>query len=190
MSQFKCEICGDGFEQKSRLERHMETAHPARAPSAADLEKALSGIQYPSTKEELAAHASRRQEPLDDELQKLVESLPSRTYRDAAEVAIALGEVKKRQGIRSAEEVAESEAPSKRGGRAAATSATSAAAVAKALAGVDFPKKKGDLKEYAQRRVLESGLDDPKAIVDMIGTLPDREYRSMSDVEKSLFAEA
>ena len=75
-------------------------------------------------------------------------------------------------------------------GRAAATSATSAAAVAKALAGVNFPKKKDDLKEYAQRRVLESGLDDPKAIVDMIGTLPDREYRSMSDVEKSLFAEA
>jgi hypothetical protein len=189
MAQFKCEICGDGFEQKSRLERHMETAHPERAPSAADLEKALAGIRYPSTKEELAAYASR-EGPLDNELQKLVESLPSRTYRDAAEVAVALGEVKKKQGIRSAREVAESEAPSAKGGRAAAASATSAAAVAKAPAGVDFPKKKDELKEYAQRHVLESGIDDPRAIVDMIGTLPDREYHSMSDVEKSLFAEA
>ncbi|MEP0824189.1 MAG: C2H2-type zinc finger protein, partial [Nitrososphaera sp.] len=47
MLQFTCEICGDGFEQKSRFDRHMETSHPERAPSAADLERALSGIQYP-----------------------------------------------------------------------------------------------------------------------------------------------
>jgi hypothetical protein len=31
----------------------MATSHPKRAPSAADIEKALSGIQYPRTKEEL-----------------------------------------------------------------------------------------------------------------------------------------
>jgi hypothetical protein len=104
MAQFKCEICGDGFEQKSRFERHLATAHPDRAPSAADLEKALSGVQYPKTKEELlTAYAS--QQVSDDELRKLVESLPSRTYRDAAEVAIALGEVKEKQGIRSASEL-------------------------------------------------------------------------------------
>ncbi|AIF82227.1 Protein of unknown function (DUF2795) [Candidatus Nitrososphaera evergladensis SR1] len=188
MAQFKCEICGDGFEQKSRFERHLATAHPDRAPSAADLEKALSGVQYPKTKEELlTAYAS--QQVSDDELRKLVESLPSRTYRDAAEVAIALGEVKKKQGIRSASEVAESEAPSARGGRTAASTATSAAAVAKALSGVDFPKRKDELKEYAQRHILESGLDNPKDIVDMIGMLPDKEYHDMSDVEKSLFAQ-
>jgi hypothetical protein len=53
MTQFTCTICGDGFEQKSRLERHMATSHPPQAPSAADVERALSGIQYPKTKEGL-----------------------------------------------------------------------------------------------------------------------------------------
>ncbi len=52
-SQFTCSVCGDGFEQKSALERHMATSHPPRAPSAADIEKVLSGIQYPKTKEDL-----------------------------------------------------------------------------------------------------------------------------------------
>ena len=41
MAQFTCSICGDGFEQKSRLQRHIETSHPPQAPSAADVEKVL-----------------------------------------------------------------------------------------------------------------------------------------------------
>ena len=110
MSQFTCEICGDGFEQKSRFERHMATSHPERAPSAADIEKVLAGIRYPKTREELVDHAS--QNVSDKDLMSLVKSLPSRTYRDSAEVAIALGEVKRGQGVRSAEETAKTEAPS------------------------------------------------------------------------------
>ena len=48
--QFECSICGHGFEQKSRLERHMATSHPPQAPSAADVENVLSGIEYPKLK--------------------------------------------------------------------------------------------------------------------------------------------
>ena len=100
MAQFTCRVCGDNFDQKSRFERHMATSHPESAPSAADIEKTLSGIQYPKSREELVDYASGRVSD-DEELINLIRSLPSRRYRDAAEVAIALGEVKQRQGVRS-----------------------------------------------------------------------------------------
>jgi hypothetical protein len=60
-AQFTCEVCGDGFEQKSKFERHMATSHPERAPSAADIEKALQGIQYPKTKEQIVEHVTQQQ---------------------------------------------------------------------------------------------------------------------------------
>lgn len=97
MAQFSCNICGEGFDQKSHFERHMATSHPKRAPSAADIEKALSGIQYPRTKEELINYAS--QQLSDKDITDMINSLPSRIYRDSAEVAIALGEVKQKQAI-------------------------------------------------------------------------------------------
>ena len=50
MAQFICSVCGDGFEQKSRLRRHMDTAHPPQAPSAAVVEKVLADIDYPKNK--------------------------------------------------------------------------------------------------------------------------------------------
>jgi hypothetical protein len=174
MAQFTCEICGDGFEQKSRFERHMATSHPKRAPSAADIEKALSGIQYPRTKKEIFSYASGR--VADEELMNIIKSLPTREYRDSADVAIALGEVKRKQGIRNAEEVANTEAPGAKGGRAAATTSVSAAAVAKVLSGIGFPMNKSELKDYAQKHMTDmKELTDPQRIISVIDSLPDRE---------------
>jgi hypothetical protein len=161
----------------------MATSHPERAPSAADVEKALGGIDYPKVKRELVSHASQKVSNKD--LLSLLQSLPDRIYRDSAEVAIALGEVKRAQGIRASEEIAAEEPPSVKGGRAAATS-VSAATVAKVLSGVDFPKNKGELRDYAQKHMTEVKIADPQGIIGVIDKLPDREYENMADVEKSV----
>src|SRR5919198_663540 len=131
--QFECSICGQGFEQKSRLERHMASSHPPQAPSAADVENILSGIEYPKTKEDLVQYASQKESVVGQALFDLIKSLPSRVYRDSADVAVALGELKSGKRMRSAEEVKATDQPSKKGGRTAATYSVSAAAVAKAL---------------------------------------------------------
>jgi hypothetical protein len=191
-SQFSCAVCGQGFEQKSRLERHMETSHPPRAPSAADVEKALAGIDYPKSKQELVQYASLKSSTIGDDLIKLIQSLPERNYRDSAEVAIALGEIKSGKEIRPAEEIESKESPSKRGGKVAAQ-VFSAATIAKVLSGIDFPKSKDGIKKYAQRNLtgvmtkkqqrLEKGKPI-EAILDLLDKIPERQYTDMADVER------
>jgi hypothetical protein len=184
--QFECSICGQGFEQKSRLERHMASSHPPQAPSAADVENVLSGIHYPKSKEDLVQYASQKISTVGQDLFNLIKSLPSRTFRDSADVAVALGELKSGKRMRSAEKVKATEQPSKKGGRTAATYSVSAAAVAKALYGIDFPKDKDSLKDYAKRNISKVETGDPNAILDVINRIPDRQYNDMADVEKSV----
>ena len=185
-SQFNCIVCGQGFEQKSRLQRHMDTSHPPRAPSAADLEKVFSGIKYPKTKEGLVDYASQKLSVIGNDLFHLIESLPARTYRDSAEVAIALGELKSGKGFRSREMVEQAEQPSTKGGRSAANQSISAASIAKVLSGVDFPKTKESLKQYATKNISEIEIQFPNELLDVIDQLPNRKYHNMADVEKSV----
>jgi hypothetical protein len=162
----------------------MATSHPEKAPSAANIEKALSGIQYPKTREELVNYAAGRVS--DEELMNLIKSLPTRQYRDSVEVAIAIGEVKQRQGVRSSEEVARTEAPSTKGGRTAAAMSVSAATIARVLSGAHFPKSKVELRDYAQKSMTEVEVADPQGVIGVIERLPDREYQNMADLERSV----
>jgi hypothetical protein len=164
----------------------MATSHPPQAPSAADVEKVLSGIQYPKSKQDLVQYASQKLPTVGQDLFDLIKALPSRTYRDSADVAVALGELKSGREIRSEKEVAAAEQPSKKGGRTAATSSISGASIAKVLSGIDFPKKKSSLKEYAKKNVSNVEVEDPNAILNVIDRLPEREYDNMADVEKSI----
>jgi hypothetical protein len=185
--QFTCSVCGDGFEQKSALERHMATSHPPRAPSAADIEKVLSGIQYPKSNEDLVQYASQKLSTIGKDLFDLIKSLPPRTYRDSADVAIALGELKSGKKVRTAAEVQASEQPSKKGGRAAVISSSiSAATIAKVLSGIDFPKSKDGLKEYAKENISKAEVQDIEELLKVFDELPSKEYTNMADVEREV----
>lgn len=66
-----------------------------------------------------------------------------------------------------------------RGGQAATNSA-SAAGIAKALKGVDFPCRKADLIKQAKANHAAN------EVADVLGDLPSREYKTMSDIQKAL----
>jgi hypothetical protein len=187
-SQFTCTICGDGYNQKSRLDRHMATSHPPSAPSAADVEKVLAGIRYPKTKRDLVLYASQHISKASKSLIELIKSLPERSYRDSAEVAIALGELKSAKRVRSAKEVAISEKPSNKGGRAAVTSPLiSAAGIANVLAGIKFPRTKDDLVEYAGYHLDNRvEVEYTNEVLSFLNKLPTKEYSNMAEVEHEI----
>src|ERR671914_1072052 len=70
------------------------------------------------------------------------------------------------------------------GGKAAATKSTSAAAIAKMLSGIQFPKNKNELIERVKGN--KDKVDNAESIIDTVKELPTKTYRSMTDVEKAL----
>jgi len=182
LAQFSCPFCSKGFEQQSKLRRHIETAHPPSAPTAADLEKLLKGIKYPKSKQELENIAVQRISRGSPELVMLVGSLPDRMYRDSAEIAIAFGELKSGKRPRSATQVAKVEPPSKKGGRSALKSPyISAARIASVLKGIDFPKSKKGIINYSRKRNHSS-----EGVISVLRKISDKSYTNMADLEKEI----
>jgi hypothetical protein len=70
------------------------------------------------------------------------------------------------------------------GGRAAATKSTSAAAIARMLSGIEFPKNKNELVECAKGN--RDKVDNAESAIDTVKELPTRTYRSMTDVQEAL----
>lgn len=80
------------------------------------------------------------------------------------------------------------EAPGRKGGKAggrkAVKSAPSAAALSKILAGVDFPKEKEELIQYAERNA--SNVKALEKILQTMQKLPDKKYQSMAEIQEGL----
>jgi hypothetical protein len=70
------------------------------------------------------------------------------------------------------------------GGKIASSSTASAAALAKILSGIKFPKNKEQLIEYAKRN--RGKISEPGNLIETINELSDTRYENMSDVEKAL----
>lgn len=182
-AQFVCPFCSKGFNQRSRLQRHEETAHPPNAPSAADLQKALKGIRYPKTKEEIIQIVRQKTSILSPEVLNLISSLPKRSYHDSAEVAKALGEIKSGKRPRSALSIAKSEHPSKKGGRSALKSRKiSASGIAVALKGINFPNSKRGI----MRHVRKQQHSMKEEIISILLRISDIEYLNLVQVEKEV----
>ena len=62
------------------------------AVSVIEVEKALAGMHYPASKEELLRHA--KDKGVSKEIISMLEEFPERMYKNAADVAKAYGEVR------------------------------------------------------------------------------------------------
>lgn len=171
MAHFRCEICGEEFEQKSRYEQHLQTSHPRQAVSAADIEKALQGVDFPKTRDKLIAAVAKDAQ----QVREILGRLPDRKYRDAAEVARAFGELR-------THEKAPHNQPSKTGGQRAmqtSSSEPSAAHFASLFTGIDFPVDGDELKRYARPNASEP----ERQLLEKFGG---HIYHSMADVTREL----
>jgi hypothetical protein len=70
------------------------------------------------------------------------------------------------------------------GGKIAASSSASAASVAKVLSGIEFPKNKSQLIDYAEQN--KHRISEPDAVIEILKELQETRFESMADVEKAL----
>ena len=122
---------------------------------------------------------------MNEDLLDLIQNLPERIYRDSAEVAIALGEIKSGKKVRSAEEVENTEPPGKKGGIRAVMS-VSASTLAKSLSGIDLPQSKENINKYISRNIANMNKESQSKILKIFESLPKKDYKDMTEIEKEL----
>jgi Protein of unknown function (DUF2795) len=55
--------------------------------------------------------------------------------------------------------------------------------IAKVLSGIDFPKSKDEIKEYAKYNISKARIADTEAVLGLLDELSSKEYSNMADVE-------
>ena len=69
----------------------------------------------------------------------------------------------------------------KEGGKVAATKSSSAAAIAKILAGINLPINKSDLLKFAHKNKTQ--VKESDIILDILDELPEKTYHKITDIE-------
>lgn len=158
------------------------------------LQKHLSGVDYPASKEALARQAE--QNGADDEVRAILGRLPDGEYRTPADVSKAVGDLNDEDG----EENGGGGDQGRSGGRPGSASASARQddreddedaggnggakinpiQLQKHLGGVDYPASREDLVHQAEA----NGADDEVRAV--LGRLPDGEYQTPADVNKAV----
>jgi len=168
--RYICETDGRVFETRSAYRRHLQTSHPESAVSAADLEHAVVGVDYPADRRSLKQQA--KQNEADEKTLDVIDTLPDREFRDAADLATAFQASVTGEGRRP------QQAPSTK-----ALQSTSAAALAKLLEGIDLPARAPEIRKHAEK----NGAD--RSMLAWIESMPDRNYKDLAEVEVG-FSEA
>jgi len=68
------------------------------------------------------------------------------------------------------------------GGQVAATKAASAAAIAKILSGIDFPKNKEEVVAFAKKN--KEKVENVQEVLGTINEIPNRKYHTMTEIER------
>jgi hypothetical protein len=68
----------------------------------------------------------------------------------------------------------------------ATPSLISASTISEVLSGIDFPKSKDGLKEYAGYQLRKTDVEYAQAVLDLIDQIPDKEYSNMEDIEEEV----
>ncbi|MFP4444572.1 MAG: DUF2795 domain-containing protein, partial [Spirochaetia bacterium] len=167
--EYICPACGKSFDSRSVFTRHLQTSHPEKAVSAADIEKAIAGIDFPQTRGGVLNYAGEK--GVEDRVLEAIENLPDKTYHDAAEFAASYQEAVTGKPKRMRKP------PSRK-----AVESGSAAGLAKALEGLAMPADKKAILNHAKNKNAQ------ESVLEKVKKLPDREYHTMADVMKGLGA--
>lgn len=166
MPQFNCVICGEHFRHKSALESHLMVSHPVREITAADVEKAINGMEFPESKTGLIEAITQNG---DQDIVPVIEAIPDRIYEDGAEVARALGEVRCRSArlaTHDGESVDSAHRPA-------------IERIVSLFSGLPFPATADELRDYA----LLGGAAEDIAVLDRFS---DGTYRDMTEVAEEV----
>ena|ERR1044072_1734943 len=94
---------------------------------------------------------------------------------------------------RGIKEISSEKAPGvkggQKGGQVAAANASSSAAIAKMLSGIDLPRNKNEILKFVNKKNKKNNLtqdSNKNKILEILNELPEKTYHKITDIEKEV----